>query len=181
MKFHSQALRLVIIFKPETKVLSADGTPFPKPGIKVAFEDGHFETNDESIITLLKAHKDFGSKIFSDEAAPRALASETRGAEPAHLVQEFTGSRITGSKVTQGSDDPARVEAQEAQRKAMIEMGKLFGQEMIKEMLPSIKEQLRAEIKAEMETAKTVVAVSETIIPTNEDVPNVVVDTKKKK
>jgi len=64
------------------RVTIVEGLPIPTPGKRIAFENGEYETDDETEIEFIESHELYGSKIVKTTTvkAGKAAASNS-GAE----------------------------------------------------------------------------------------------------
>ena len=71
-KFNSHIKSLKIVVKPAMPVFEGGNKVGDAPGKYALFVDGHFETNDEEVITKLESLQSFGVDFWkaSDEPAP---------------------------------------------------------------------------------------------------------------
>lgn len=82
MLFISKFRKHRIVLKPDTVMASSIGDRFVRPGIKVQFEEYKYETTDENIIKLLRAHRDFGIDFRSqDEFVPNEAGVQNQEVE----------------------------------------------------------------------------------------------------
>ena len=77
MLFISRKKAYKIILQAKQFMLSRDGEKFLRPGVKVAFQNSQFETEDKKLIEQLKHTKYFGVDYFiaagqGEESTPTA-------------------------------------------------------------------------------------------------------------
>lgn len=108
MKFYCKYNNFRILLTP-----NVPGNPYmqipPVHGKSVKFTYGVAEVEDEDVIALMKAHKQFGKDFFAEEADP--FKGKRTSSEPVHDLMDLEGGR-PGKAVssTKGPVDTKKIE-----------------------------------------------------------------------
>ena len=149
MKFISKNANLRVVLRPGIPANQMSGIA-GQPGVYVKFQNGIVETQDEQIITQMKAHNGFNlDYIAVDANGEDPFAAQREEIEPVHILQDIVYGHSENKRMS-----PNRKVKLDPQIKKLVDE---LAMEQVKRLLPKmVEETVRklADMQVEKNAAK---------------------------